>query len=49
MTVQCVAENADHPEYLLRLAKLELIDRHQPMVVRRIHAARFLAVKSLDT
>ena len=39
----------DHPEYLLRLAKLELIDRHQRMVERRIRAAHFPAVKSLDT
>ena len=35
--------------YLLRLAELELIDRHQRMVQRRIRAARFPAVKSLDT
>ena len=46
---QCAAGNVDHPEYLLRLAKLELIDRHQRMVERRIRAARFPAVKSLDT
>ena len=39
----------DHPDYLLRLAELELIDRHQRMVQRRIRAARFPAVKSLDT
>ena len=39
----------DHPGYLLRLAELELIDRHQRMVGRRIRAARFPAVKSLDT
>ncbi len=39
----------DHPEYLLRLAELELIDRRQRMVERRIRAARFPDVKSLDT
>ena len=49
MAAQCAAENADSPEYLLRLAELELIDRHQRMVERRIRAARFPAVKSLDT
>ena len=38
----------DHPRCLLRLAELELIDRHQRMVERRIRAARFPAVKSLD-
>ena len=31
------------------LAELELIDRHQRMVERRVHPARFPAVKSLDT
>ena len=49
MAAQCAAENVDHPQYLLRLAELELIDRHQRMVERRIQAARFPAVKSLDT
>ena len=46
---QCAAEGVGHPDYLLRLAELELIDRHQPMVERRIRAARFSTVKSLDT
>ena len=46
---QCAAEGVDHPQYLLRLAELEFIDRHQRMVERRIRAARFPAVKSLDT
>ena len=45
----CAAEGVDHPGYLLRLAELELIDRHHRMVDRRIKAARFPAVKSLDT
>ena len=49
MAAQCAAEGVDHPRYLLRLAELELIDRHQRMVERRIRAARFPAVKSLDT
>ena len=34
---------------VLAQAELELIDRHQRMVERRIRAARFPAVKSLDT
>ena len=37
------------PQYLLWLAELELLDRHQRMVEWRIRAARFTAVKSLDT
>ena len=49
MAAQCAAEGVDHPQYLLRLAELELIDPHQRMVQRRTHAARFPAVKSLDT
>ena len=49
MAAQCAAEGVDHPRYLLRLAELELIDRHQRMVQRRIRAARFPAVKTLDT
>ena len=36
MAAQCAAEGVDHPQYLLRLAELELIDRHQRMVERRI-------------
>ena len=49
MAAQCAAEGVDHPQYLLRLADLELIDRHQRMVERRVRAARFPAVKSMDT
>ena len=46
---RCAAEGVDHPGYLLRLSELELVDRHQRMVERRIRAARFPSVKSLDT
>ena len=49
LAAQCAAEGADHPDYLLRLAELELTDRHQRMVERRIRAARFPATKGLDT
>ena len=49
MAAQCAAEDVDHPQYLLRLPELELIDRHQRMVQRRTRVARFPAVKSLDT
>ena len=47
--LQCATEGADHPDYLLRLSELELIDRHHRMVDRRIKAARFPTTKSLDT
>ena len=46
---QCAAEGADHLRYLLRLAELELIEREGRVVERRIRAARFPAVKSLDS
>ena len=46
---RCAAEGLDHPDYLLRLSELELIDRNHRMVDRRIKAARFPTVKSLDT
>ena len=49
LATQCAAEGTDHPDYLLRLAELELIDRHQRMVQRRIRAACFPATKNLDT
>jgi len=39
----------DHVKYLLRLTELELIDREQRLIERRIRAAKFPAVKSLDT
>ena len=45
----CAADNMDHTRFLLRLAELELIDRERRMVERRIKAARFPAVKSLDS
>ena len=38
---QCAAEGVSHPDYLLRLAELEVTDRHQRLVQRRIRAARF--------
>ena len=46
---RCAAENVDHIRYLLRLSELELIERERRMVERRIKAAKFPAVKSLDS
>jgi DNA replication protein DnaC len=46
---QCAAEGTDHLRYLLRLAELELIEREGRMVERRIRAAHFPTVKSLDS
>lgn len=46
---EAAREGLDHSRYLLRLAELELIDRERRMVERRIRAARFPAVKGLET
>lgn len=46
---QCAAEGMDHVRYLARLVELELIDRERRMVERRIKAAKFPTVKSLDS
>jgi DNA replication protein DnaC len=46
---EAAQEGLDHPRYLLRLAELELIDRERRMVERRIRAARFPAVKGLES
>src|SRR5258708_13686158 len=45
----CAGEGVDHPGYLMRLAEMEMIDRERRMVDRRIKAARFPTVKSLDS
>ena len=45
----CAAEGVDPVRYLARLVELELIDRERRMVERRIKAARFPAIKSLDS
>jgi DNA replication protein DnaC len=46
---ECAQSGVDHVRYLLRLAELELIERERRMVERRIRAAKFPAVKSLDS
>ena len=43
------AEGVDHVHYLARLTELELIDRERRLVERRIKAAKFPTVKSLDS
>lgn len=46
---QCAAEGVDFIGFLLRLVELELIERERHSVQRRIRAAHFPVVKSLDT
>ena len=45
----CAAEGVDHVQFLARLVELELIDRERRMIERRIKAAKFPTVKSLDS
>ena len=45
----CTKDRCDYPAYLLRLAERELIDREQRAAERRIKAARFPVIKTLDT
>ena len=46
---QAAAEGLDHVQFLARLIELEMIDRDRRMIERRIKAAKFPAVKSLDS
>jgi hypothetical protein len=46
---ECGRNGTDHPRYLLRLIELKLIDRERRTIGRRIRAARFQAVKNVDT
>jgi hypothetical protein len=45
----CAAEGVDYPRFLLRLVEAEIIERERRMVDRRIKAAKFPTVKSLDS
>ena len=45
----CATEGVDHVGYLFRLSEREMIERDRRKVERRIKAARFLVVKSLDS
>jgi DNA replication protein DnaC len=46
---QCAAEGLDHVQFLGRLVELKMIDRERRMIERRIKAAKFPTVKSLDS
>jgi DNA replication protein DnaC len=46
---QSAADNVDHLAYLLRLIELELLDREKRAAERRLKAARFPTIKTLDT
>ena len=46
---QAAVERLDHVQFLARLIELEMIDRERRTIERRIKAAKFPAVKSLDS
>ena len=46
---QCAQEGLDHVAFLARLVELELIDRDRRLIERRIKAAKFPTIKSLDS
>jgi DNA replication protein DnaC len=45
----CQGERADYQTYLLRLAEVESADRERRAAERRVKAARFPVIKTLDT
>src|SRR6266852_8683143 len=46
---RCATDNVDHLTYLLQLTELELLDRDKRAAERRLKAARFPTIKTLDT
>jgi DNA replication protein DnaC len=45
---RCAADNVDHLSFLLQLTELELLDRERRAAERRLKAARFPTVKTLE-
>lgn len=46
---RCAADNVDHLTYLLQLLELELLDRDKRSAERRLKAARFPTIKTLES
>ncbi len=46
---QAASDNADHLSYLLQLTELELLDREKRAAERRLKAARFPTIKTLES
>ena len=46
---QAAADNVDHLSYLLQLLELELLDREKRSAERRLKAARFPTLKTLES
>ena len=48
VAARAAADNADHLAYLLQLTELELVEREKKAAERRLKAARFPTLKSLE-
>ena len=46
---RCATDNVDHLTYLLQLVELELLDREKRSAERRLKAARFPSIKTLES
>ncbi len=46
---QAASDNADHLSYLLQLTELELLDREKRAAERRLKAARFPTIKTIES
>lgn len=49
VAARCATDNHDHLTYLLQLSELELLERERKAAERRLKAARFPVLKSLET
>ena len=49
VAVRCAVENVDHLGFLLQLCELELIDRERRAKERRLKAARFPTLKTIES
>lgn len=49
VAAQAATDNVDHPSILLQLLELELLDREKRAAERRLKAARFPTVKTLES
>lgn len=49
LAASCSREKLDYPTYLLRLTERELLDREKRAAERRLKAARFPIIKTIDT
>lgn len=49
MAASCTQDRADYPTYLLRLSERELLDREKRAAERRLKAAQFPVIKTIDT